>query len=276
MQRNFVSGNAPVSDEELKKAVTKILEVLLEKNPAHQISAVKKNELIETLFLMLKNQLKLENKENYTRDDIFDRNFINKLTLTLSGTMALDTKALAETLKNVFEKKGLSLDQVAKMKPDEFKKFMQANFTADEIKLLQNALEKIRENTLQNQAKFGLELPKPRPDASKKDSEADAAKKEDNFFTHLYGLISDKTGSMQAVISDLPYGNIAGIVDLTPEGNAPIDAATSLGNTQANPAIHAATIERFMSMGDSIIDEVQEVLKHNNLNPGLQLPTLHH
>ncbi len=261
-----VSPNKELAPEELKRALDEMLRLLLEKNPQLQMTAEKKKEFVDSLYKALTSK-----GETYTRGQLFEPEFIKKLAVCVTVSLSSEkTENLQDDFSKVFkllESKQLDMNALLKMKPDEFKKKLAEKLSPDEVKEVKGLLEKIADKLLKKATPFGME---PKPDASKKLA--------DDMYTNLLGVLNSAVTGSIAVPLQTYQGNGLGIVDYNPnDGTAPIDRINSVSDTQFGDSLglNAAAVNNYMSMGDTIVDEVQESLYHNGLNPGAQRPGYH-
>jgi len=264
--QNIISPNKELDDKELKKAISKLLDSLLEMRPelknTFKNSPEKKNQLVDGILKVLKAK-----QPEYTRGEFCEPEFLKKLSLTLMvATSVQNNKQLTDLLKKIFDDKKIDLKAVAKLSPKEFKKLMNEKFTKQDLKQLFGKLEDYFNNLQKDLKKFNIKL---KPEDSKAMT-TDA-------YSNLFGLVNSAIAGGHAIPIPQFVGNGLGFNDWNPnDGSAPIDYGNSLQDNQFGDSLglNAITAERYLSIPDPIIDGFQDKLRQEGLAPGIQPPKL--
>lgn len=254
---NILSPNTPLNDEQLKKAVERLVDVLTKGQK--DVSPELKKSIVDGVFKTLKRQP----EKHRTRGAFADNAFVKKLSLCIAAAFQKNNaNDLVKALDKFFKDKGLDLKQLLKLSPKEFKKTISEKLKPQDINELKNILKLFADKLAKDMEKFKL---KPTPKATES--------LKDDLYVNLFGLLNSAVAGGHAVPIHQFIGNGLGLADWNPnDGTAPIDWQNSLKDCLLGDpnSLNAATRQNYIRLDDSLAAEYQQVLRDEGLNPGLQ------
>lgn len=230
-----------LNNNQLENYLLKLIDKIADKYKLQLSTQDKKNLVGYIAKVMLE-------KGEFFREKVIDTNkeFMHKLTLAVvAASKMTNVEKLLEEIKKIFDKKGMTLEDLLDQKKLE-KKLLRT-----EMRPLELLQEKIKEALLKMDELKLIKLPRPAPGSP---PEA----KEDDINMIILGLTNPKIQGSHAKVVSFFVGNLYGIPDVNPyNGIAPLDQQNKIATEQGDPnGVHEAAKQHYQAFLGDIVNEV--------------------